>query len=191
MRHPGTPRRRAFTLAEFTVAVTVFAIFSTSLVATMGLCMRYYRQTRDRVQAAQNARVALAVISSEFRQAVRIPANASAILDPATNNGTNNQIIFTEVTSNFNPAAIDNQTGYQKIRYYVSGTSLMREVTTLDSSGAATSTTSNMVVSASSTGTLALSFTRLAENSSAIQVTSREGGVLYVLRCQQVAALPQ
>lgn len=188
---PRSPRRRrGFTLAEFTVAFTVFALFTTSLVATMGLCMRYYRSTRDRVLAAQNARLALSVICSEFRQAVRIPVNSTAILDPSTNNGSGSQIIFTEITSTYNPLNTYDQSGYQKVRYYVSGTSIMREVTTLNSSGAATSISSNVIVSASSTGSLALGFIRLAENSSSIQVTSREGGITYVLRCNQVAALP-
>lgn len=196
-------RPRGFTLAELTVMCMVFTIFAMTAVAVMTLAMQYWTQSNQRVLAEQNARVAISTISSELRQGIPDPdpgsgnpatgylsitptVSPTAVLVPNANSTTGTSLEFTETNpTNYDPSSgtfsSTNPANYQRVRYYVSGTDLHRELKLFDATGTVTSTSDDVIVSASSTGTLILSTQYLNTNEFKLTVTAAEGISQFVL----------
>jgi len=70
-------RPRGLTLAELCVMTVIFSLFSTTVLATLSMALRYWTQSNQRILAQQNARVAIGVITNELRQA--IPSQSAAV----------------------------------------------------------------------------------------------------------------
>ena len=185
--------RRGMTLAEITVMLVIFSIFSTAAVTTLSLCLRYWNNTQQRLLAEQNVRVALQTMVADLRQGcpcavptvgyltIGSTVSPTAVLAPNEDSTTDTALTFTEPnTANYDPQVsgfLTNASFYQRVRYYVASNVLHREKITYTTTGSSLSTSDIVVVSASSTGTLSLSTQYLSSNRFKVIVFAREGTV--------------
>lgn len=170
---PFTKRRyRAFTLAEMTVVIALFGLFSTTALASLNLTLRHWRTVSIQTDVYSSCRMAINTISKELRQGMPNPApgfqsyyyedintpstDVIAVSTPNIKNQTATQLIFTEAnpadfspTSTFGFTATDPK-HYRRVRYYVSQNKLHREMKTYNSSGAVSKTSDDILTSADS-----------------------------------------
>lgn len=211
MRHGGN--RRAFTLTEMMVTVALFSLFSTAVVATLSATLNFWRGSNNRITAEQNVRLAMQYMSLELRQAVvnpnittgwqsissssspssSVPLSVpTGILLPNEGNTSSSQLIFQEAnTSFYDPTSstfnADDPRNYQRVRYYCTdGTTkneFHREVITYTSTGAVSTTTDLVVVTASPPpkGMLSLSCQRIGDNYIRLTVSTMEGECVFTL----------
>ncbi|MHB2017459.1 MAG: PulJ/GspJ family protein, partial [Candidatus Xenobia bacterium] len=133
-------RHSGFSLAEITMMMLIFAIFSLGLVASLTLSMRYWKRTSPEMVAEQNARVALQTMTQEMRQASHPSTWQAAFLAPSSNtpNGSNanecvNEFAFTEnstTDASGNPvdllfeASPDDPQLYEAVVYWIGNSGL-------------------------------------------------------------------
>jgi type II secretory pathway component PulJ len=189
--------RKGFTLAEVIVMSLIFSIFSATAVAGLTLALRYWSQTNERMLAEQNARVAMATITAEARQAIVAsdpysgyktinPAvSATGFLTPNANSTTGDSLVFSEPSSTYNPLSDTfsdtDATNYQRVSYYVTNNSLHRQVITYNSGGGISGTDDAVLVAASSNGSLILSTQYKTPTTVHLQITSVETLYSYTL----------
>lgn len=196
-------RRRGMTLVELMVMAVIFSLFATTVLSVLTIALRYWTQSNQRVLAEQNLRVAMQAITSELRQGVpdadvagANPATGylslspavppTAVLTPNANTVGANYLAFTEPNpTNYDPSqttfSAADPSNFQRVRYYVSGGSLRRERVQWSSAGAVTSTVDDALVSASSSGIIALTVQYLSATTFTVAVTTREGNSQYSL----------
>lgn len=207
-------KNRGFSLAELAMMMVIFSIFSTSLIASLNLSLRYWRQTSNRSIAQQNARIAIQTITTELRQAAHPSTVQSAFVIPSSNTSPNNQstgtLEFTETCpydSSGNPIELLGQTNldapnlFQTVTYQVvnnatltpssPNNTLLRTVQTYNSDGSINTTTSAIVVQCTdlTTGSIQLNVTRNFTNAASVEVQMTEQGYWYALTCNQVCIL--
>lgn len=185
-------KRRGITLAELTVVLALFGLFSTTALAALNLAMGHWRNVAQEVDAASSCRFVASTLSNELRQGIPNPAPAAtgtgyrslspavsptAVLTPNQNARTATEVVFTEpnpasydpLAAGFNP---QDPANYRRVRYYVSGAAVRREVRTYTSSGGVASTQDALLASAD---TLALSATWVAPDLFDLDVTCTRG----------------
>src|SRR5579883_2301855 len=74
--------RRGLTLAEVIILIAVTALITTTLVGTITLCLRYYREGNYRTVLEGNARAVMDAVTTEFRQSQAFPT--PFLVPPAT-----------------------------------------------------------------------------------------------------------
>lgn len=192
-------RTRGFSLAEFTVMLALFGLFSTTALAALNLALGHWRNVARKVDAAAACRFVTSTLSNELRQGVPNPApgatgykalspavNPTAMLVPNANAKTSTSLTFTEpnpatfnpLLDSFNP---ENPANYRRVRYYTSGAMVRREVLTYSAAGAVTNTTDSLVAAQDA---VALSFTWLSSNTLAMEVTCTRGNDTAKLKTQ-------
>ncbi|MCE1245786.1 MAG: hypothetical protein LWY06_03985 [Firmicutes bacterium] len=193
--------QKGFTLPEVIITAGVFLLFVLSLLGLLIIGLRYFRMADADVAAQQNCREILDVIGNELRQSAPCPdpgqgtnaargylgitptVGSTSVLYPNKNNTTSNYIEFTEPNyANFDPTATDfdrtNPANYQKVKYYVSGKILKRELTTYTTAGAVSATRTDDVA-VSRDGSITLSFTWSSNKVFNVTVTTVEGKKQY------------
>ncbi len=197
-RRPAKRERgRGFTLAELTVLLLIFSLFATTVLATLTLALRFWTHFNQELSAEQTARTAMDVITDELRQAlpdtdpggtnsatgyrsISPAVPPTGILQPNANATSSTQLIFTEPnTANFDPSSsgwvASAPSNFQRVRYYVLNNAVRREQIQYDSSGNVIADTDDMVVTASSTGSVSLSFGYLSADTLNVTVSANEG----------------
>lgn len=185
-------RRHGITLAELTVVLALFGLFSTTALAALNLAMGHWRKVAQEVDAASSCRFVASTLSNELRQGIPNPAPAAsgtgyrslspavaptAVLTPNQNARTATEVVFTEP----NPATYDplaagfspqDPANYRRVRYYVSGATLRREVRTYASNGTVTGTQDALLATAD---TMNLTATWVAADLFDLDVTCTRG----------------
>lgn len=186
---------RAFTLSEICVVVVLFALFSTTALASLNLSLAQWGYVARRINATSSARFAMSTMVNELRQALPNPTSLgyrsltpavspTGVLKPNANARTSTELVFTEVDPDaYNPAASGFDSGnpalYRRVRYYVQGgTTLRREMTTYTSGGSVASTRDDLVARAQA---LSLSVTWQAADLFDLAVSVTEGNVVVTL----------
>ena len=166
-------------LTELLVAVLIFMLFSTAMLATISMALQAYRDTdrQDRLQQAVQS--VFNALSLELRQAIPdsdpggtnpptgylsiVPLVApTGVLAPNANQPNNSSIIFTEPNpNNYNPSLAGwnsaSPINYQKVRYYIQGSQMLREIITYNANGSVATTQTDIVAELTSGGNLAIS----------------------------------
>jgi len=197
--HRALKSSSGMVLSELMVALVIFLLFSGSLLAIVTLGMRYWGKANANVLAQQNARLAAEAIVSEMKQAIpnpdpggvgRTPTGYLAItpaleptgvLYPNYNQPSLDYVEFTEpnpvnydrASSGFVP---EDPSNYQRIRYYVSGKKLYRDITRYDSNGISLGTSTSPLAAASGEGTLSMEVDCLAARLFRITIRATEKG---------------
>jgi prepilin-type N-terminal cleavage/methylation domain-containing protein len=193
--------QKGFTLPEVVITTGVFLLFVLSLLGLMIIGMRYFKMADADVAAQQNCREILDVIGNELRQAAPCPdpgqgsqpargylgitpaVGSTAVLYPNKNTTTATYLEFTEPNyTTFDPTATGfdrtNPSNYQKIKYYISGKTLKREVITYTTSGTVSNTKTDDVA-VSRNGSIALNVAWASNRVFNITVTTAEGQKKY------------
>lgn len=192
-------RRRGLTLAEVTVVLALFGLFSTTALASLNLAMSHWRKVAQEVDAASNCRFVTSTLTNELRQGIPNPAAAStgtgylslspavaptAVLTPNQNVRTATELVFTEphptsydpLASGFDPQS---PASYRRVRYYLSGATMRREVRTYTSTGTVATTQDALLASGDS---MALGVTWVAPDLFDVDVTCTRGRDSATLR---------
>jgi prepilin-type N-terminal cleavage/methylation domain-containing protein len=111
-------KKRGFTLVEVLIAIIIGTILLVTLYAIYVANSRSYRQTISQQELAQNARISLERMSRDIRQTDRIVTS----LPPTANDPLNPPPSYIQFQDGHQISAI------QYIKYYLSGTNLMRQV---------------------------------------------------------------
>ena len=128
---------QGLTLAEVIVLIAVTALLATTLVGTITLCLRYYRESNFRTVLETNARQVMDSVTTEFRQAEAYPVTPpgnTPLLYPTplqvitANPTTYNCVVYTGAMPPTNlidqntglPNIVDptNPLNYQVVAYY-------------------------------------------------------------------------
>ncbi|MDQ7824673.1 MAG: prepilin-type N-terminal cleavage/methylation domain-containing protein [Candidatus Eremiobacteraeota bacterium] len=181
-----------FTLSEIMVAVVLFALFATTLLAILTMALRSMTRSDRLVNAQRNVMAINEVISTELRTAVVNESStgyrslspvppSTAVLAPSSVGGTSAQLTFNvprrgvydPCAASFNPADPAN---YQVVRYYVSvsGREMHREVKLYTTSGALISTV-DATVAETEDGLFTFSATLTGSDLVTLTLTCTEG----------------
>lgn len=190
------------TLSELLVTSVIFLIFTASLMALISMGTGYWKGVDKVINAQEVVYSSLGVIASEMRQGVPDPdpgtghsptgymsispyVGPTAILYPNSNNRSGNYVEFTEPNNSvYNLSSTsfsaNDPSNYQRVKYYVSGSILYRDVTTYDSSGNPTGPVTTPIVDAGS-GSVSMTAAYISTNSYSVTVTSVQDTKSYNL----------
>lgn len=185
-----------FTLAELMVVCVLFLLFSSSIMGILILALSSWEKADASVAAQQNARLAASIVMADLKQAVinQDPGHGTnpptgyraispaipptGVLYPNLNLPSTTYLIFNEPNfSTYDPSGTSwdpqNPSNYQKVKYYVSSGTLLRQVTKYDSSSRSTSTREDPIAAVSD-GSLNLTINYLAANLFYVEVRAVE-----------------
>ncbi|MBQ7567589.1 type II secretion system protein [bacterium] len=148
-------RSKAFSLAELTVVIALFGLFSTTALSALNLTLKYWSRVSNQVEMNAMCRMVCSTIAKELRQAMPDQNTARAVYAQNSNGINTTQlsavhvprrvgqvtdyITFSEANPNtFDPSENNwDATGIDKYRivtYKIESNQLVREMTTYDAS---------------------------------------------------------
>ncbi len=124
-----------FTIVEFLVAAAIFAFVALAISTVYVSNQQVYAKGQSRIDAQQNARVAIEQMERELRMAGKDPRNTISTQSPATaiQTATGTSITFL--------ADIDHDRTLDKVTYRLSGGQLLRDFSSWNGSSFPTATT--------------------------------------------------
>lgn len=156
--HFGRRQRRswAFTLAELTVVIALFGIFSTTALSALNITLKYWSRVSNQVEMNAMCRMVISTISKELRQAMpdkspghevyfreqdgTVTTELATVHTPNQVGQTSNSITFAEADPNtFEPVHANwdeaNANVYRLVSYKIDAhNQLVREVTAYNTS---------------------------------------------------------
>jgi|GEM_PF-1706027 len=185
-----------FTLAELMVVSVLFLLVSSSIMGVLILALSCWEKADASVAAQQNARLAASIIIADLKQAVinqdpghgTNPATGyrsispavppTGVLFPNLNQLSRAYLIFNEPNfSAYDPSGAtwdpQDPSNYQKVKYYVSSGTLLRQVTKYDSSSQVTSTREDPIAAVND-GSITLTVNYLGTNLFYVEVRAVE-----------------
>ena len=183
-------RRRGLTLAEVIFGLTLFALVSTVLLATVSLSLRYGGLLSHRLTSSSNARMVLGTLAAEMRGGLPCPSAAvgylglapavepTAVLLPNANSPAASEVVFTEpdpatyapLLPGFDRIVPAN---YRRVRYFTRDGAAWRQQVRFTSLGTPLETREELLVRA---GTVEIAATYRAADLFDVRVTASEVG---------------